>query len=168
MLVTRCGSESFAAPEIIMGKQYDGRDTDSWAVGVVLYALVAGELPFDEGAAGTSVSPSQRTSGYGSEKEERRRRMMRIAKGEYQWRDGIGSAGVRSTVSRLLVRDPKRRTRVGPVLWDEPWMHGLGEVGRPEEFNGLASDEVLGRRRVLDGFLVDESRIDDVARAETA
>ena len=148
-----------------MGKQYDGRDTDSWAVGVVLYALVAGELPFDEGAAGTSMSPSHRSGG---EKEERRRRMMRIATGEYQWRDGVGSTGVRSTVAQLLVRDPKRRTRVGPALWDEAWMHGPGEVNRPEVYEGMATDEQAGRRRVLDGFLVDGERIDDVARAELA
>lgn len=47
LLYTRCGSESFAAPEIIMGKPYDGRETDAWALGVVLYGLIIGELPFD-------------------------------------------------------------------------------------------------------------------------
>jgi serine/threonine protein kinase len=39
-LTTRCGSDSYAAPEIIMGREYDGRKTDSWACGVVLFALL--------------------------------------------------------------------------------------------------------------------------------
>ncbi|KAL7409934.1 kinase-like domain-containing protein, partial [Mrakia frigida] len=38
-LTTRCGSDSFACPEIIMGKEYDGRKADSWACGVVLFAM---------------------------------------------------------------------------------------------------------------------------------
>ncbi|KAK9473475.1 kinase-like domain-containing protein [Dipodascopsis tothii] len=51
LLSTRCGSEDYAAPEIIMGQPYDGRATDVWALGVLLYALVEGRLPFDSRAA---------------------------------------------------------------------------------------------------------------------
>ncbi|KAF8472893.1 kinase-like domain-containing protein, partial [Gautieria morchelliformis] len=39
LLATRCGSEAYAAPEIATGRPYDGRQTDAWACGVVLYAL---------------------------------------------------------------------------------------------------------------------------------
>lgn len=46
-LRTRCGSEDYAAPEIIMGQQYDGRQTDAWALGAILYCLLEGRLPFD-------------------------------------------------------------------------------------------------------------------------
>lgn len=46
-LTTRCGSEDYAAPEIIMGQAYDGRQTDTWALGAVLYCLLEGRLPFD-------------------------------------------------------------------------------------------------------------------------
>lgn len=46
-LMTRCGSEDYAAPEILLGQQYDGRSTDGWALGVLLYALMEGRLPFD-------------------------------------------------------------------------------------------------------------------------
>ena len=38
-LTTLCGSDSYAAPELVMGRAYDGRATDAWACGVVLYAL---------------------------------------------------------------------------------------------------------------------------------
>ncbi|KAK4624088.1 Serine/threonine-protein kinase PRR1 [Fulvia fulva] len=47
LLSTRCGSEDYAAPEILLGQQYDGRLTDGWALGVLLYALMEGRLPFD-------------------------------------------------------------------------------------------------------------------------
>ncbi|KAK5146984.1 hypothetical protein LTR04_000935 [Oleoguttula sp. CCFEE 6159] len=47
LLTTRCGSEDYAAPEILLGQPYDGRATDAWALGVLLYALVEGRLPFD-------------------------------------------------------------------------------------------------------------------------
>lgn len=47
LLSTRCGSEDYAAPEILLGQPYDGRATDAWALGVLLYALMEGRLPFD-------------------------------------------------------------------------------------------------------------------------
>ncbi|KAF8466645.1 kinase-like domain-containing protein [Kalaharituber pfeilii] len=47
MLTTRCGSEDYASPELLMGQPYDGRQTDAWALGVLLYALLEGRLPFD-------------------------------------------------------------------------------------------------------------------------
>ncbi|KAK3696906.1 hypothetical protein LTR37_017736 [Vermiconidia calcicola] len=47
LLQTRCGSEDYAAPEILLGQPYDGRQTDAWALGVLLYALMEGRLPFD-------------------------------------------------------------------------------------------------------------------------
>ncbi|KAI5362319.1 Putative serine/threonine-protein kinase, active [Septoria linicola] len=46
-LTTRCGSEDYAAPEILLGQPYDGRLTDGWALGVLLYALMEARLPFD-------------------------------------------------------------------------------------------------------------------------
>ncbi|KAF9972473.1 hypothetical protein BGZ73_004418 [Actinomortierella ambigua] len=51
LLTTRCGSEDYAAPEIILGQPYDGREADIWSLGVILYALLVGFLPFNQDAS---------------------------------------------------------------------------------------------------------------------
>ena len=175
LLSTRCGSEAYAAPELVMGGGgsssstsgkktrrgvYDARETDAWACGVVLYALVARRLPFGEGvgAGGEGRIGGERGEGKGDGGVlERRQWLMRIARGEWEWpggeleRDGVvedggeelvgerlvESRGARRMVSRLLVRDPRKRARVSE-LWDDEWMWTSGcvvpeNVGRQQE-----------------------------------
>ncbi|KAF8191541.1 kinase-like domain-containing protein [Mycena galopus ATCC 62051] len=99
LLSTRCGSEAYAAPELVIsGRRYDARETDAWACGVVLYALCGRRLPFGEGAAGVGgVGPAVGVDGEvgaarigreGGAREgaaARRHWLMTIARGEYEW-----------------------------------------------------------------------------------
>ncbi|KII89359.1 hypothetical protein PLICRDRAFT_175553 [Plicaturopsis crispa FD-325 SS-3] len=145
-LTTRCGSESYAAPELVIpGQPYDGRETDAWACGVVLYAMATRRLPFGEDVHDhDGVQREDAGTGRG-----RRRWLMRIAKGEYTWPQDVDSpwsnplstdaelygtdmglsAGLRRVVDRLLQRDTSRRARVRDVLAEE-WTGGVQEESK--------------------------------------
>jgi serine/threonine protein kinase len=47
-LKTPCGSPSYAAPEILLNIEYDGKKADIWSLGVVLYAMATGSMPWNE------------------------------------------------------------------------------------------------------------------------
>ena len=46
-LKTKCGSPSYAAPEIIARPTYNGFKIDIWCCGIILYAMLCGYLPFE-------------------------------------------------------------------------------------------------------------------------
>ena len=126
LLWTRCGSEAYAAPELVTGGGggggsgaggsregrrgvYDARKTDAWACGVVLYALVARHLPFGEGVGPQSIGGSRIGEGRSSAKEssaERRHWLMRIARGEYEW---PGDQGEGAEESRSVMEVEKEK-----------------------------------------------------------
>lgn len=80
-LTTRCGSEDYAAPEVIMGLEYDGHATDAWSLGVLLYALLESRLPFDP------------PPGMSDALRMRSRTSHRIARVEWQWIKYAGDDG---------------------------------------------------------------------------
>lgn len=80
-LETRCGSDDYAAPEVILGQPYDGRAIDAWSMGVLLYSLLESRLPFDP-PPGASDAHRMRS-----------RTSHRIARVEWRWIDYAGEDG---------------------------------------------------------------------------
>ena len=156
-LETRCGSEEYVAPELIIGRSYDGRKTDAWALGIVLYALLTGVLPFIEPPHKDSALPhqiaqreSQVDSSGSSDHDVRLRKahLLRIAKGELSWPSDCNDASTdvpsgaaehrlvtpraRHVVLRLLERDAGHRAHCWD-LWKDPWLTegSFGDGGAP-------------------------------------
>eukprot|EP00047_Mylnosiga_fluctuans_P004450 m.234594 g.234594 ORF g.234594 m.234594 type:complete len:644 (-) comp12685_c0_seq1:133-2064(-) len=100
-LNTFCGSPPYAAPELFQGKQYDGPEVDVWSLGVILYTLVSGSLPFD----GTNL-------------KELRERVLR---GKYRIPFYM-STECEQLLKRFLVLMPSRRSTLLEIMQD-PWMN---------------------------------------------
>lgn len=80
-LTTRCGSDDYAAPEVILGQPYDGRLVDAWSLGVVYYALLESRLPFD---------PPPNAPAYIKQRSKSSHRICRI---EWMWIKYNGDEG---------------------------------------------------------------------------
>lgn len=91
-----CGSPSYAAPEIVSRQLYDGPPVDVWSLGVVLFAMITGYLPFHSS---------------GSNKDEL---CQRIVSGVYKTPDWISDES-RDLLRGMLTTDPRRRLTVEQV-----------------------------------------------------
>ncbi|KAH3899650.1 uncharacterized protein SCODWIG_00250 [Saccharomycodes ludwigii] len=87
LCTTRCGSEDYVAPEILMGLAYDGRLTDCWALGVILYGLLEDILPFDVNALTPNAigSPTMRRRISGGANTRKRSTAHKIARYDWKW-----------------------------------------------------------------------------------
>ncbi|KAF0300054.1 Serine/threonine-protein kinase MARK1 [Amphibalanus amphitrite] len=100
-LDTFCGSPPYAAPELFQGKKYDGPEVDVWSLGVILYTLVSGSLPFD-----------------GSNLKDLRERVLR---GKYRIPFYM-STDCENLLRKFLVLNPAKRASLSTIMRDK-WMN---------------------------------------------
>lgn len=100
-LDTFCGSPPYAAPELFQGKKYDGPEVDVWSLGVILYTLVSGSLPFD-----------------GQNLKELRERVLR---GKYRIPFYM-STDCEALLKKFLVLVPEKRASLEVIMQDK-WMN---------------------------------------------
>ncbi|KAI0255244.1 kinase-like domain-containing protein [Lactifluus subvellereus] len=177
-LSTRCGSESYAAPELLVAAHadeqslptlsrapsdahaaaapsqpksrvgrmpgtYDGRETDAWALGVVLFALTTRALPFDPPLL--DGPPAD-----GEAERARRRWVLRVVRGEWSWpltpAPAISVVAEGATVEGESIGEPRGAAlvRIAPVrnlvarlLWYLPVKSWPTDNGLPLSFSAL-------------------------------
>ncbi|MFH4974187.1 hypothetical protein AB6A40_000896 [Gnathostoma spinigerum] len=99
-LATSCGSLAYSAPEILLGDAYDPPAVDIWSLGVILYMLLCGRLPFQEANDSETLT--------------------KILDCKYSIPDSL-SGRARNLISRMLVKDPARRATMDEII-DNPWV----------------------------------------------
>ncbi|XP_043077197.1 serine/threonine-protein kinase MARK2 isoform X1 [Puntigrus tetrazona] len=101
-LDTFCGSPPYAAPELFQGKKYDGPEVDVWSLGVILYTLVSGSLPFD-----------------GQNLKELRERVLR---GKYRIPFYM-STDCENLLKKFLILNPTKRGSLEQQIMKDRWMN---------------------------------------------
>ena len=101
-LKTSCGSPHYAAPEIAQGLPYHGDRVDIWSCGVILFAMLAGYLPF-----GTAKELSVEEV------------LQEVIEGEIDFPEEMGH-DAQDLIWRMLQRNPKKR-----IPLDRIWEHSL-------------------------------------------
>ena len=97
-LSTVCGTPAYASPEMLQGKKYTA-SSDVWSLGVLLYAMVAGELPFSD--------------------ENMQRLMKRIVFTEPRYPEDL-SPQLRNLLEKLFQKDPESRITLEKIK-EHPW-----------------------------------------------
>lgn len=97
-----CGSPSYAAPEIVARKDYMAPPVDVWSLGVVLFAMLAGYLPFHA--------------------KEKKHLSEKILIGKFKIPSWVSTAAA-DLLQRMLTVDPAERITLADV-WAHPWITG--------------------------------------------
>lgn len=112
---TQCGTLQYMAPETILGKWYT-QQVDWWALGVCMYVLLAGRLPFEGSTAKELVSS--------------------ILNDDITYSSRRFSVSAKSLLSNFLCRDPAQR-------WGTAQ---LEQIKAHPFFMGIKWDDLLARR----------------------
>ncbi|CAK9302739.1 unnamed protein product [Gordionus sp. m RMFG-2023] len=128
-LDTFCGSPPYAAPELFQGKKYDGPEVDVWSLGVILYTLVSGSLPFD-----------------GQNLKELRERVLR---GKYRIPFYM-STDCENLLKKFLVLNPTKRASLETIMKDR-WMNIGYEEDELKPFTEPAQE--FNEEKIIDKLL---------------
>ncbi|KAH9860770.1 hypothetical protein J1614_012103 [Plenodomus biglobosus] len=131
-LQTWCGTVCYSAPEMLKGEKYAGEKVDVWSLGIILYALLVGELPFDD--------------------DDEIVTKTKILKEEPKYPDTF-PAQARELCSALLSKRPILRPTLADIL-QNPWLSEHAprqqetlKLQQPPPFSTELEKEVLHRMR---------------------
>ncbi|GEQ66457.1 hypothetical protein JCM33374_g120 [Metschnikowia sp. JCM 33374] len=94
-LSTVCGTTSYMAPEVLKNEKYSGFAIDVWSMGVILYAMVYGQLPFDE--------------------DDDMKTKFKIINAEPKYREAI-PLEINQLLEKMLSKDPTQRPSISEIL----------------------------------------------------
>lgn len=103
-----CGTPAYLAPEIVVEKGYEGFAVDVWSLGVLLYAMVCGTVPFK---ADTMKELHEK-----------------IKEGKFSYRGELTDDAT-DLINQMITVDPKKRIAL-PHILAHPW---LKETRDPED-----------------------------------
>lgn len=101
-LNTFCGSPPYAAPELFLGHKYVGPEVDVWSLGVILFTLVSGRLPFDANTL-----------------KELKENVLNL---RYEFPYFI-SQDCENLLRKMLVVNPKERASLSTIM-EDTWING--------------------------------------------
>lgn len=111
---TSCGSPCYAAPELVISEGlYVGSAVDIWSCGVILYAMLAGYLPFDDDPANPDGDNINLLYKY-------------IVNTPLSFPDYI-SPEARDLLGMMLVPDPTRRADLRAIM-EHSWLQPFASV----------------------------------------
>ncbi|KAF9221803.1 Pkinase-domain-containing protein [Gyrodon lividus] len=114
LMQTSCGSPCYAAPELVISEGlYVGSAVDIWSCGVILYAMLAGYLPFDDDPANPDGDNINLLYKY-------------IVNTPLSFPDYV-SAEARDLLSMMLVPDPTRRADLRSIM-AHPWLSAYAYI----------------------------------------
>lgn len=121
LMKTSCGSPCYAAPELVLTQTpYQGKKVDIWSLGIILYAMLAGYLPFDDDPSNEDGSDIIKLYHY-------------ICKTPLTFPEYI-SPLPRDLLRKIIIPDPKKRIDINAIR-NHPWLStfaNLLSIRQPE------------------------------------